>query len=465
MDNAPRLIVDLVIVLVLIFGIALFRRRRSARAGNLMAAVALACALAVALSRDPLVEPFFAVAALLLGAAAAYPLAMRVRMIHIPSMVAFQNGAGGLAACLVSLVELWRGTGVLAPAGAAGGILALALGAATFSGSMVAVGKLAGAFRQTPVRLPWHGVLLAAAFLATLLTGALAGLMAPAPAGLFLVVLGLALCVGLVLSVRVGGADMPVLISLLNAGTGLAAAFTGMVVGNSFLIACGAMVGASGTILTLAMCRAMNRSIPGVLTGGGVPSGPIPSGGTVEEETPAAPPEQAPTEPFDAAVAALRGADTVIIVPGYGMALAQAQSEVVRLADRLESLGKEVCFAIHPVAGRMPGHMNVLLAEAEADYEKLLQMEAVNPRFKDADVALVVGACDVVNPAAIDVEGTPISGMPILMAREAGRVVVCNLDEKPGYSGVENPLYESPKALPLWGDAKETVARLLQALD
>ena len=283
----------------------------------------------------------------------------------------------------------------------------------------------------------------------------------------------------------IGGADMPVLISFLNAGSGLAAAFCGVTIQNRFLIACGAMVGASGLVLTHAMCKAMNRSIlrvlfpmqvsgalPKELSKNGLAENDLSANSAQEDElqeqkakgedlqSPHA--EESPA--WERAIASARNAQKVIVVPGYGMALAQAQFEVVRLAKRLEELGKEVLFAVHPVAGRMPGHMNVLLAEAEVDYTRLHQMEEINDQFKEADLALIVGACDVVNPAAIEVEGTPISGMPILLAHEANEVIVCNLDDKPGYSGVDNPLYSQRKTILLWGDAKESVQRLLEGL-
>jgi NAD(P) transhydrogenase subunit beta len=242
-----------------------------------------------------------------------------------------------------------------------------------------------------------------------------------------------------------------------------------VVIQNRFLIACGAMVGASGVVLTQAMCQAMNRSIGRVLLGGDFGTA-VGTPGRLEtaDAEPGKSDGEAPKidnrSPFDKALEVARNAGKIIVVPGYGMALAQAQFEVVKLANRLEELGKEVNFAIHPVAGRMPGHMNVLLAEAEVDYDRLRQLDEINASFKDTDLVLVVGACDVVNPAAIHVEGTPISGMPILLAHEAKSVVVCNLNDRPGYSGVANSLYRDPKVILLWGDAKASVSRLLDAL-
>jgi NAD(P) transhydrogenase subunit beta len=279
-----------------------------------------------------------------------------------------------------------------------------------------------------------------------------------------LILIGLSVLIGLLFSLRIGGADMPVLISFLNATAGLAAAFCGIALQNRLLIACGATVAASGSILTHVMCAAMNRGLTKVFMGSMSKQRTGPRKVLNIKEKPIQSDTGNGGDGFEYALSAAKIAKNVVIIPGYGMALAQAQFQVVRLALRLEELGKSVKFAIHPVAGRMPGHMNVLLAEAEVDYEKLVEMEEINPEFPATDLALVVGACDVVNPAAITQEGTPISGMPILMAHEAKVVVVCNMDEKPGYSGVNNPVYEMAKTITLFGDAKETLGRLLEAL-
>lgn len=283
---------------------------------------------------------------------------------------------------------------------------------------------------------------------------------------------------------------MPVLISFLNATAGLAAALCGVVIGNRLLIACGATVAASGSILTHVMCKAMNRNLATVLTGimpsttvspalpvGAMPGESSRSSASDDNDAPPSLPAAAKSEagreaelrvdhadPVAAIVEIMKQAQRVIIIPGYGMALADAQSEVVQLGETLVRMGKEVRYAIHPVAGRMPGHMHVLLAEAEVDYGMIRELNDINPDFAQTDLVLVVGACDVVNPAAIQATNTPISGMPILRAYEARRVAVCNLDEKPGYSGVPNTLYQNPKAIMLLGDAKDSVGRLLQNL-
>jgi NAD(P) transhydrogenase subunit beta len=335
------------------------------------------------------------------------------------------------------------------------------VGGVALAGSVVAAAKLENKMSGRPRTLPAHNLILllliaivvAASAWSLSLEGALriAALAVLATA---------ALALGVAFAIRVGGADMPVMISLLNAFSGLAAAFVGVAVGNQMLIAAGAMVGSSGTILTLVMAKAMNRSVGAILVGRQLAESPTPSSPSQAPVADAQAP--VPTEsPVRRARAALAGATSVIIVPGYGMALAQAQNEVAALAAKLESAGKLVRFAVHPVAGRMPGHMHVLLAEADVEYDKLYEMDDINDDFAGTDVALIVGACDVVNPAANSAADTPISGMPILNAHQAGTVIVCNLDEKPGYSGVENPLYDEPRAVLLFGDAKETVAHLI----
>lgn len=259
------------------------------------------------------------------------------------------------------------------------------------------------------------------------------------------------------------------MISFLNALSGLAAAFCGVAIANRLLIACGATVAASGFILTHAMCRAMNRRWQAVLLGGdsrsfqGEPATDVEARVESGPPSPAASNEPAET-PFAKALDALQAAHRIILVPGYGLALANAQGRTVQLASRLRDLGKDVQFAIHPIAGRMPGHMHVLLAEAEVDPDMLVDLEDINPEFLRTDLVVVVGACDVVNPAAIDVPGTPISGMPILKAHEAKQVLVCNLDLHPGYSGVDNPLYQVPTTILLLGDASANLQQLLDRL-
>lgn len=470
MSSWVTLLVDLSIIALLVAGIAQFRAPRGARAGNATAAVALLLAIVLVLSRNAILSPGLLTAALIVGGAAGALVAMRVTMIQIPAMVAFQHGMGGVAASAIAFVELTRVHAPLTPVGEVSGFLGLAIGAATLSGSMLASAKLAAWVKQTPTVLPGHNQLLVA------LLGAIAALSlygaftSGVPLQLALVgALAASLALGYAFAVRIGGADMPVLISFLNATAGLAAAFCGVVIQNGLLIACGATVAASGSILTAVMCKAMNRSFVKVLSGGKAAMAPAAAVGANagaapkvrEAEKPAA---RTRAEAMAEAKAVLRDARRVIVIPGYGMALARAQFEVASLARRLEELGKEVSFAVHPVAGRMPGHMNVLLAEADVDYDKLREMDEVNPAFAGTDAVLIVGASDVVNPAAIHQPDTPISGMPILNAHEAKRALVCNLDDRPGYSGVPNSLYDQPSTLLLLGDAKGTVTELLQSL-
>jgi NAD(P) transhydrogenase subunit beta len=351
-------------------------------------------------------------------------------------------------------------------------LLGAVTGAATFSASLVAAGKLANRLRQPPIRLSHHNAVMAGLVVAILLLIAHAAAKEHAAHLPTICLAVLSMALGIVFSIRIGGADMPVLISFLNATAGLAAALCGIALGSRLLVACGATVAASGSILTHVMCRAMNRGLFGVFVRGQSPAADISPSSEKnrqpEQNTPFTAGEAGgsgePPDPFTRALTALRSAERIVIIPGYGMALAEAQEEVVRLGDRLVELGKRVRFAIHPVAGRMPGHMHVLLAEAEVDYGMIAEFKEVNADFPHTDLALVVGACDVVNLAALDTTGSPISGMPILRANEARNVIVCNLDDRPGYSGVENPLYRQPHTIMLLGDAKLTVARLDQGL-
>jgi NAD/NADP transhydrogenase beta subunit len=468
MNDWQYLLVDIGIVLLLTFGIWQFRTRRGARRGNLIGALALAAAIGVALWRDPLQAVALVVAAVAVGSLLGWAVALRVDMVQIPAMVAFQHGCGGVAAALVSYVELARSPAVLPIVGRVSGLLGLLIGAATFSASMVAAGKLAGRLKGTPLVLPHHNAVLGSLSVVALAAAAAVAAATGLPIHYFLILLGVvAVAVGIVFAMRIGGADMPVLISFLNATAGFAAALVGVVIENRLLIACGATVAASGSILTMVMCRAMNRPLLNVFTGlKAAADEPAPDPGTKEAAlgTPA-PTRPVPDDPYESAAELMRAARTVVIIPGYGMALAHAQFEVVGLADRLTRGGTDVRFAVHPVAGRMPGHMHVLLAEADVDPDTLYEMDQVNDRFPETDLAIVVGACDVVNPAAVTTTGTPISGMPILLAHQAKQVIVFNLDDRPGYSGVENPLYDDPKTLLLLGDAKDTVAEVRSRLD
>ncbi len=478
--------IEFAIIVIFMAGFAQFRTPAGARRGNLTAAAAMVMAAAVVVLRESIDGWPVIAAALVAGGGLGWAVAARVTMRQIPAMIAFQHGAGGVAAFLVSAAELAREPASGMSVGKIAGVLGIALGAATFAGSLVAGGKLAGLLKGTPTVLPRHGAITGATLAVLVVLGAVAGLSGPgAVVWGSIALIAVSMWLGVAAAIRIGGADMPVLISFLNAAAGLAAAFCGIVIRNQLLIACGAAVAASGSILTHVMCKAMHRDLRRVFLGF-APAGPAPrwlpddSGGGdgTEAARPAAASgtmtaqasgdrtaaPAAAVDPHARAVALAREAKRVIFVPGYGMALAQAQFQTAQLAGALESRGAEVCFAIHPVAGRMPGHMNVLLAEAEVSYDKLLELDEANRRLKDADLALVVGACDVVNPAAVEIEGTPISGMPIIDAGAARHVLVCNLDARPGYSGVENLLYTRPNVVLLFGDAARTLERIIEGV-
>ena len=455
---------DFFILGLVFWGIWMFRYPDRAKKGNLIAGTAMALAAGIVMFRHPPQHPYILTGALLIGSLAGIWVVTRISMIQIPSMVAFQNGAGGLASFLIAFVELMRGN--LNVVNEISGLLGLVMGAFTFSGSMIAAGKLANKLSQTPVHLKGHTLILGTIFFIVvgLISFALSSTMSLALGVTVwvLIIIGAALF-GVLFAMRVGGADMPVLISFLNATTGLAAALCGMVLGNKLLISCGAAVAASGSILTHVMCKSMNRSlyrvfVPLVQKKDTLPSKKSESQPELEKKQPCL----EKIDPLKDVAEKIRSSKKIVIVPGYGMAVAQAQFEVIALTDSLISMGKDVQFAIHPVAGRMPGHMNVLLAEAGIDYDLLKEMDDINPGFKDTDLVLVVGACDVVNPSAIKVNGSPISGMPILHVHEASHVVCCNLDERPGYSGVDNPLYNDEKTTLLFGDAKQTIENLFQ---
>jgi len=405
-------------------------------------------------------------AGLLVGGAAGFVGARVVKMTAMPQMVALFNGAGGGAAALVSILELTRalsGSGVT-PGETISSMLGLMIGAVSFSGSAIAFGKLQGLITPRAFKYSGQQIVTSVLFggmivLSLLLTASVAGMVVVPQLAVMTGVAVLALLFGVALVMPIGGADMPVVISLLNAFTGLAVAAAGFVLGNQLLIVAGTLVGASGTILTRLMSKAMNRSIANVLFGafGAAPAGGAETGGAMRADDGRT---VRATTAEDAATL-LSYARNVIIVPGYGLAVAQAQHNVRELADLLESRGVNVVYAIHPVAGRMPGHMNVLLAEANVPYEKLMDMDAVNPEFPRADVALVIGANDVTNPAARSTKGSPIYGMPILDVDKAQQIIVIKRSMKPGFAGIDNDLYLDPKTQMLFGDAKEAVAQLV----
>ncbi len=456
-------LIDFFIICVLIFGIALFRAPLKARFGNWTAAFALLCALGLVLYRNGIIDVGTVLIALLAGVILGHAVARAANMVQIPSIVAFQHGAGGVAAFLVSFVELTRGDYALSLVSEISGVLGLTVGALTFSGSMIASAKLANKMPQAPQIFPAHTLLLFSNATLLVMVGAASFFVSSQTAMLLLVgQILLAASFGILFSIRIGGADMPVLISFLNATAGFAAALCGMVIENQLLIAFGATVAASGSILTHVMCKAMNRTIAHIFLPN-LKKQPLSTPKTTNPSEPAFRLDAKPSgneHDLKRAADILKEAQKVVFVPGYGMALAKAQQAVAALATLLTGMGKEVKYAIHPVAGRMPGHMNVLLAEAGIDYDMLVEMDEINPYFHSMDAAVIVGACDVVNPAANEIEGTPISGMPILMAQNAKHIICCNFDKKPGYSGVENSLYDRENTMMLLGDANKTIRDL-----
>ena len=472
MNSLPHILIDLLVIALFLGGIYLFRDPKRARLGNLTAAFAILVACFLVLYRNEILAPGWIVIAVVVGITAGWIVALLVDMIQIPAMVAFQHGAGGVAVFLISFVELTRATSAsLSTLGKISGFLGLVIGAGTFSGSMIASGKLANRLNQKPTILPRHSMLLLVIFSIIFVLAMITGrYQSPGNFYLLTILVALSILLGIIFSIRIGGADMPVLISFLNATAGFAAAFCGILIQNRLLVACGATVAASGSILTHIMCKAMNRDLVNIFVGVQQKFTAV-----LEPKAPESIRSKFPTTSaasknpneengISKAVAAMKKSQKIVIIPGYGMALAKAQFKVVEMAHRLQYMDKDVKFAIHPVAGRMPGHMNVLLAEADVDYDNLVELDDINPEFKETDLVLVIGACDVVNPAAIEATDTPISGMPILLAHEAKTVVVCNLDATPGYSGVKNPLYDVPKTIKLFGDAKDTVTQLMEAL-
>jgi H+-translocating NAD(P) transhydrogenase subunit beta len=424
---------------------------RTARRGNLIGALGALIAVVTVFLSSRLENIPWILAAIVVGSAVAAPVARRVKMTQMPQLVALFNGVGGGAAALVALLELshtddpWVRLAI---------VFTLLVGAVSFAGSGVTFAKLQELMTTRPVVFKGLPAVMGVVLLAAVAAGVTVILTGSAAPAVLLLVLGLG--AGVLLVLPVGGADVPIVISLLNAFTGLAVAASGVVLGNVLLVVAGTLVGASGTILTRAMAAAMGRSVAGILFGAF--RGGSTAGSTAVSERPV---RSSSAED----VAVLLGyAQRVIIVPGYGLAVAQGQHTAAELALALEARGIEVDFAIHPVAGRMPGHMNVLLAEANVPYESLKEMGEINPQFKTADVALVVGANDVVNPAAKTSSGSPIYGMPILEVADARQVVFLKRSMRPGFAGIENDLLYEPQTSLLFGDAKDSLAQVLGAV-
>jgi len=456
--------ISVVLAGLVLLGIKWMSSPKTAVRGNRLSAFSMLAAIVMVLWKNEILSVPLLWVAMAIGGIIGYIMSVRATMIQMPQMVALLNGLGGGASALVALAEVIDSYSVLPAFNKIAGQLGLIVGGLTFSGSLIAAAKLDRRMTQRPIVLKNHNLLLNGCIVVMLILSALTLGIESAALPISILVVLLSLTYGVLFAIRVGGADMPITISLLNSFSGLAGSIVGFTISEPLLVAVGAIVGASGLILTQIMCKAMNRSLASVLSGA-VASPPK----AAKEKAPAAEkPQAADSEPAKPEKKTpgeiLAEAKKVIIVPGYGMALAQAQSQVKQLMDILEDRGAEVKFAIHPVAGRMPGHMNVLLAEVDVPYEKLCEMDDINPEFAETDVAIVVGACDVVNPAANTAEGTPIYGMPVLDVDKAKHVIVCNLDTNPGYSEVDNPLYEMDHVYLLLGDAKQTLDSLIQSL-
>ena len=456
----------LVSIALFVIGLKRLAHVRTARRGNVLMASGMLIAVVITLVEQGLVDFRWIAGGLVVGAALGVAIVLRAKATQMPEVVARFNGFGGAASALVALSLFWRELvepGVaqsaftaLGAASATTLVLSVLIGAVTFSGSIVAETKLRGRLESVGA-IPARSVLMAVFVLGGLAAGFAGTLSAdPTMGSLFVIGLGVAaLVIGVLLVTPIGGADMPVVISLLNSLSGLAAAATGFALGNTLLIMAGTIVGAAGLMLTRIMCVAMNRSLLDVLAGGY---------GAEAAEDARDYRNIVSTDPEEAAMV-LEAASSVIIVPGYGLAAARAQHAAAELGSVLTQAGVQVRYAIHPVAGRMPGHMNVVLAEADIPYEQLFEMSEINRDFSTTDVAIVVGANDVVNPIAREPVGNPIAGMPILDVDHARRVFVIKRSLSPGYAGIRNELFDRDNCMMLFGDGREVLQQLTAELE
>ncbi len=452
-----------------IVGLKMLSSPRTAPRGNMLAALGMLTAIVAALFEREVLGWTEILVGVVIGSAIGAVAAQTVKMTAMPQMVALFNGFGGAASAVVAASEVSATETALAPMISVPVVLSMLIGGLTFTGSLIAFGKLQGLVAGQPIVYPLQKTANALLLAGTVALGVLF-VLDPAGAWLsengmpdwlwFVGLTAISLLLGVLSVIPIGGADMPVVISLLNSYSGLAACATGFVLQNNALIIGGSLVGASGIILTQIMCKAMNRSLANVLFGafgtGDVAAVAGAGAGASDKVAKSASPEEA--------AMILDGASLVVFVPGYGMAVAQAQHQVRELDALLQKRGIEVIYGIHPVAGRMPGHMNVLLAEADVPYDQLLEMETVNPRLPQTDVAIVIGANDVTNPAALDDPSSPIYGMPILEVDKARTVFVLKRSLNPGFAGVDNPLFYRDNTLMIFGDAKDTITKLVQAV-
>ena len=437
-----------------ILGLKNLSSPKTARRGNLFAMIAMLIAIIATLIKNEIVDFTFIIIGLIIGSTIGVIIARRVSMTAMPQMVALFNGLGGGASAFVALAEYYRLTGGLTTHTIVSMIISFFVGAVTLTGSLVAFGKLQGIIKSAPVVFKAQRFINMLIFTLFLITGIMV-VINPANSSYLLAVLAIAMILGILLVIPIGGADMPVVISSLNSCSGLAAAATGFVLSNNILIICGALVGASGMILTRIMCKAMNRSISNIIFG---------ALGTISSDIKSEEKQKVVAYTEEDASMMLESVQTVIVIPGYGLAVAQAQFALQELVKTLINSGIKARYAIHPVAGRMPGHMNVLLAEANVSYDLLFDLGDINNDFQSTDVALVVGANDVVNPSARADKDSPLYGMPILNADQAKTVIICKRSLSPGFSGVDNELFYNKKTMMIFGDAKDSINRLIKLL-
>ena len=446
----------LIASVLFILGLRALRAPESARKGIVLAAVGMLVAIVATLLHNDIVSYRWIVAGVVIGAAIGTAMAVLIPMTKMPERIALSHSFGGLAAALVGISEYYRHSDVLIPGKMAAIGFEVMLGSLTFTGSLMAFGKLQGIIAERPLTHAFqNGLNVTLLFTTLALIGYL--IFDASSSSLFYVVVGLSFLLGVLFVLQIGGADMPVVISLLNSYAGLAAAATGFALSNSVLIVCGALDGASGFFLSIVMSKAMNRSFTNIIFGAFGSESKASARAIATDKS-------VKSATLEDALIVLRNASSVIIIPGYGMAASHAQHAVRELGELLERRGVTVKYAIHPVAGRMPGHINVLLAEANVSYDLLYDIDAINDEFPAADVALVVGANDVVNPAAKRDPKSPIYGMPVLNAELARSVLVLKRSMNPGFAKIENELFLRSNTMMLFGDARTTLSELVRRL-
>jgi proton-translocating NAD(P)+ transhydrogenase subunit beta len=439
-----------------VVGLKRLQSPATARAGNALAALAMLLAIVATVVDTEILSWTGILIGVAIGGIVGGVAARVVQMTAMPQMVGIFNGFGGGASALVAIAEFLHSPGIGPGTTGVTIMLGTLIGGVTFSGSFIAFAKLQGILTGNPITFPGQNVANALIFVGSLVLGALAlGVGGQDPATMFYIFTGVSLLLGVLLVIPIGGADMPVVISLLNSYSGLAASAAGFVIGNMVLIISGALVGASGLILTQLMCKGMNRSLANVAFGG--------FGGTAGVDRAQIGKRPVHSADAEGVAAELGYVNSVIVVPGYGLAVAQAQHELRKVGDLLEERGVDVKYAVHPVAGRMPGHMNVLLAEADVSYDKLYDLEEINDDFANTDAVLVVGANDVVNPAARNPDSV-IAGMPIMDVDKARRVIVMKRSLSPGFAGIDNDLFYMDNTLMFFGDAKDSMGDLVREI-